>query len=574
MVDSTLENQVLALLSIHQPIKARKLAKMLADEFGKHVDRSDTNSILYRLKSENITSIDNKYEWTMKSEETNAQKGSRTKEQVSETTAITQPAITFTAEQQAIIDLDPSNHLLIRGQAGSGKTTILAARAGKIISATSKGSLLFLTYNTALTAYVKRSFEKSGMKGDIEIKTFHEWARETAEQLGATFNGWIDSKRRDEQLSRIISSSRGELGPHRLLDMQGAPELREWWSCEIAWLFGQHITKLGQYLSTDRVGRGTATRISQDDRKIVWSVFEAYQEWLEESRLEDYDNPAGLILRTIEETATEFPDNLRYDHLCIDEVQDFDKSWLMAAVKVPRVSLTMAGDLAQKIYHRNFTWSSVGIKVQGARSKNLMGSHRTTKEIMMVAKHLLVNNDVSKHSEYLDPEMPKRHGDKVRIIVTHDPKTAYQIGYEWVADRFRSLRTSSVAVILPFSRQLKPAKISLENLGLKVRTAKGTTLGNFSGGVVVTTYHQIKGLEFDHVVIMGLHDAQYPGRLLTNIPQEDRDEELQLMRRVLYVAMTRAKQSVTLVGSLPFCRFFDEVPDDLFKEVETAEIAD
>jgi len=73
------------------------------------------------------------------------------------------------------------------------------------------------------------------------------------------------------------------------------------------------------------------------------------------TRQEDYDNPAGLLLRALEEQGGIFPDALRYDHLMIDEVQDFDKSGLLAAVKVPRVSLSLAGDLAQKIYRRNFT---------------------------------------------------------------------------------------------------------------------------------------------------------------------------------------------------------------------------
>ena len=120
---------------------------------------------------------------------------------------------------------------------------------------------------------------------------------------------------------------------------------------------------------------------------------------------------------------------------------------------------------------------------------------------------------------------------------------------------------------MPFNRQLIPAQKALDKLGVTVKKAKGATLGSFSGGVVVTTYHQLKGLEFDHVVIMGLHDAQYPGRLLENVPEEDQADEENLLRRVLYVAMTRAKESATLVGSEPFCRFLKDVPDDLIEKV-------
>jgi len=58
---------------------------------------------------------------------------------------------------------------------------------------------------------------------------------------------------------------------------------------------------------------------------------------------------------------------------------------------------------------------------------------------------------------------------------------------------------------------------------------------------------------------------QYPTRLIMQIPQEDQQSELEIMQRLLYVAMTRAKQSVTLVGSNPFCRFFNNIPAELFE---------
>jgi len=149
----------------------------------------------------------------------------------------------------------------------------------------------------------------------------------------------------------------------------------------------------------------------------------------------------------------------------------------------------------------------------------------------------------------------------------NNPKQSYELGYDWIAGSFKRLRTTTVAVVLPFSRQLYPAQKSLSKRGLNVKAAKGSSLGNFSGGVVVTTFHQLKGLEFDHVVIMGLHDAQFPARILEHIEEEDRNVEAQLLRRVMYVAMTRAKQSVTLIGSEPFCRFFEVIPQEHFEEI-------
>ena len=564
---SVFESQLLRLVSLHEPIKARKLAAILADEFGQHVDRSDVNSALYRLKTEGKAVVDASYQWQLTAPVSTNSAGSKITEQPVYSPPA-EPAIAFTAEQQAVIDLDPSQHLLIRGQAGSGKTTVLAARAGRILSAMNKGSLLFLTYNAALCAYVKKAFAKAGMKGNIDVHTFHEWSRSAAKELGFEFAGWVDGKLRNEQIKRFIEEAKSEIGSHRLYELNEAPHLATWWGEELAWLFGQHITRLNDYLTVERTGRGTATRVSQEDRRFVWFVFELYMEWLEETRQEDYDNPAGLLLRALEERGGDFPEALRYDHLMIDEVQDFDKSWLLAAVRIPRVSLSLAGDLAQKIYRRSFSWASVGIQVQGGRSRKLSASHRTTCQVMDVAEYLLAGNDVTQNADFTVPVRPQKNGDKVRCLLADEARQAYDLGYDWVADNFKRLRTTTVAVVLPFSRQLYPAQKALEKRGLTVKKAKGAGLGSFDGGVVVTTYHQLKGLEFDHVVIMGLHDAQYPGRILESIPEEDQQEEANLQRRVLYVAMTRARQSVTLVGSRPFCRFFDEVSEELFEVIE------
>lgn len=557
------EQKILNLVRLHQPIKAREIAQILTKEFNQHTDRSDVNSILYRMKKENKVVINKNYEWSL------AEKMLDSVQESSISTPVSKAEITFTPEQESIINLDPTEHLLIRGQAGSGKTTVLAARAGKILSAMNKGSLLFLTYNSSLCAYVKKTFKKAGMAGDIDVHTFHDWAKSCAQSMGANFSDWVDSKERSEELAKIISISKQEIGEHRLYEIQTSSELLKWWGEEIAWLFGQHITRLNEYLIVERTNRGTAIRLSQEDRRFVWHVYELYMEWLEENNKQDYDNPAGLILNTLEQQGVEFPDNLRYDHVMVDEVQDFDKSWLLAVVKLPRVSLSLAGDLAQKIYRRNFTWKSVGIRVQGGRSHNLLGSHRTTFEIMQVAQYLLKNHIASTEEVFTPPIYPNRHGNKVRKILGSSAKDAYEKGYDFIAENFKRLRTTTVAVALPFSNQVYPVQQALKKRGIEtVKAARGKSLGNFDGGIVVTTYHQLKGLEFDHVVILGLHDSQYPARLLTQIPEEDQLNELEMMQRILYVVMTRAKASVTLVGSNPFCRFFNDISNELFESIE------
>ncbi|MEC9391581.1 MAG: 3'-5' exonuclease [Myxococcota bacterium] len=61
-------------------------------------------------------------------------------------------------------------------------------------------------------------------------------------------------------------------------------------------------------------------------------------------------------------------------------------------------------------------------------------------------------------------------------------------------------------------------------------------------GVRVITIHQSKGLEFDHVFVPGMVDGRFP--MWSAIEAGDTEED----RRVFYVAVTRAKKTLTLTG--------------------------
>ena len=70
--------------------------------------------------------------------------------------------------------------------------------------------------------------------------------------------------------------------------------------------------------------------------------------------------------------------------------------------------------------------------------------------------------------------------------------------------------------------------------------AKEQDLLDGVNGVRVITIHQSKGLEFDHVFIPGLADGRFP--MWSAIENGNTDED----RRVFYVAVTRAKKTLTL----------------------------
>ncbi len=86
--------------------------------------------------------------------------------------------------------------------------------------------------------------------------------------------------------------------------------------------------------------------------------------------------------------------------------------------------------------------------------------------------------------------------------------------------------------------------------------------------VVMMTMHSAKGLEFPHVYLVGLEDGLFPGMRAIG-DQEEMEEE----RRLCYVAITRAKQTLTIshakqrmlygrTNAALRSRFLNEIPED------------
>jgi len=68
--------------------------------------------------------------------------------------------------------------------------------------------------------------------------------------------------------------------------------------------------------------------------------------------------------------------------------------------------------------------------------------------------------------------------------------------------------------------------------------------GGDNGGVIIATIHSAKGLEFDRVFIVGMEENLFPVSRAADSPAELEEE-----RRLLYVAITRARKELTITRS-------------------------
>ncbi len=91
-------------------------------------------------------------------------------------------------------------------------------------------------------------------------------------------------------------------------------------------------------------------------------------------------------------------------------------------------------------------------------------------------------------------------------------------------------------------------------------------------GVTLITMHNTKGLEFDRVIITGMEEGVFPSR------PDEKDDELEEERRILYVAITRARRELhftccsrrTIWGRTVLqqaSRFLGEIPKEHVKIV-------
>ena len=242
----------------------------------------------------------------------------------------------------------------------------------------------------------------------------------------------------------------------------------------------------------------------------------------------------------------------QYGAVLIDEGHDFSPDWLKLITQMvdPETnSLLLLYDDAQSIYSkrrsRKFSLKSVGIQAQG-RTTILRVNYRNTNEILDCA--FRVAEDVIKPEDAEDdgiplvmPEMAGRHGAVPKLIRARSlSEEAKQIAGQLKSFHFEGRAWRDMAVLYcahfigdEIVKGLQQGNIPFERL------EKGSSRKYKAGedSVKLMTMHASKGLEFPIVAIAGLGHMPYR-------PDQEADDA-----RLLYVAMTRATESLVLTAS-------------------------
>jgi len=129
-----------------------------------------------------------------------------------------------------------------------------------------------------------------------------------------------------------------------------------------------------------------------------------------------------------------------------------------------------------------------------------------------------------------------------------------------------------VSAVASFGAAEEPRTLG-EFLAHAVLESTDTQAENYESAVQLMTVHAAKGLEFRVVFIVGLEDGLFPHENCLN-SKEDIEEE----RRLMYVAITRAKERLYLLRACsrllwgkrqlaPISRFVSEIPGELISNI-------
>jgi DNA helicase-2/ATP-dependent DNA helicase PcrA len=453
--------------------------------------------------------------------------------------------------QFGLITRPPPGFLVVRGSAGSGKTTVALHRIAYLAYEdpdVDSTRTLFLTFSPALRDYVAHVLPALGVER-VERRTFAEWAAEKRRRLYP-------------KLPRVVR----EDTPARVRRLKLHPALGRALETRIAREPGprtweQALDDWASVLTDRPLLRGTLDRLAPDafsdqalDEVLDWSRSRNHEllSWLDGDREPDVGLDAeddALLLRAWQKRVGPIGGRrrpLRYGHLTIDEVQDFSPIELrvvLDCLERPE-SVTLAGDTQQHIAKDSGfeSWDDLlgALDIQETETATLRISYRSTREIMEFARRIL--GPLWEDAETL---RTTRSGPPVEVFEFTDPGACVA----FLADALHELAIdeplASVAVLTP-SRAVS----ALYHQGLergdvpRLRRVDRYDF-SFAPGVEVAEIEQAKGLEFDYVILADVSHTSFP--------------ESAAARRLLHVGATRAVHQLWVTSTGPPSRLVQDV---------------
>jgi len=470
----------------------------------------------------------------------------------------------ITPDQFGVLTRPESGVVVLRGQAGSGKTTVALHRVAYLHYHDPErfrlDRVLVVMFNKALQTYIRKALGDLDLRG-VQVATFHAWASRMlrAGGLSVRFAGGappeVAALKQHPAVEALLVAAVDRLGA-RLEAWLPVPEglAPAWEDTE-----GKGLERVAAFFAQRSPDERT---VLQGLRRRVWArlgdhsrdlyglvaepeaaraalppalhgavpLLEAHLARRKDEQTVDFAD-AALLLRLGQLVAMrvegfERPWHHQLAHIVVDEAQDLSAPAvrvLLDAADAHR-SLTLAGDPAQTLYDAGGfgLLSGGGQQLDDAlQVDTLPVGHRSTRPIMALALAASGHNN---------PDLLSRTRPGKPVLWLRGPD-ATAAGVAQAVEAFRTRRPKAlVAVLCRTKAEANRWAEELDGaLAEPVRRGHREDFG-FEPGVVVSNVHQVKGLEFDGVVLVE------PGAYTA------RD------RNLLHVAITRAADQLWVVS--------------------------
>lgn len=271
-------------------------------------------------------------------------------------------------------------------------------------------------------------------------------------------------------------------------------------------------------------------------RKRKPFIYDKYQSYLHDHNLKDFDDLLHDFIKHIQSKKY----NPIYRYLFIDEFQDTNllQYEVLKRLITKDTSVLAVGDPDQSIYAFRGAQSHIitqYIKDYQAKIFTLQTNYRSSPEIITCANRLISYNN-RKYKKNLITHHPSQEQPKIFRHINESSESLWLIDQvnAWIK---KGYKYKDIAVLYRNHDRSYELKYQLDAIDFPYINEKNE---NHHSGIHLLTIHQAKGLEFDIVYIIGLEHRVFPSSYVHT--QSHLDEE----RRLMFVAMTRAKQRLIL----------------------------
>ncbi len=480
---------------------------------------------------------------------------------------------TIQREQNLIIRNLDAQTLIIQGAAGSGKTSVALHRVAFLLYAQRENlgthNILIVSPNKVFSDYIsgvlpelgEETVPESGMEQIVSnvlgnryrFQTFFEQVTELLDKPRQSFIDRIEFKSSVEftaLLDKFIIhlENNGFKGKDLLLNGYfpiPAGYIEEQFRRFDRYPVMQRFDVMTDYiLETVRmkyrieVPSERKTLIRKEIRGMfcrnnLIDIYKDFFEWagcpqlfsMRKNRTLEYADLAPLAY--LHAALEESPENSRVKHLLIDEMQDYTPIQYKLIQKLFPYRKTILGDAGQSVNPYGSSTAEMILKAcAGGEIMRLCKSYRSTCEITRFAQRIRPDGET---------QAIERHGE-VPVIAEYELPDDEKNAIAHLMKEFSTSGNSSLGIICKGEQEARSLFDFLkEHNSNAALVLPGCT--SFTTGIVVTTAHMAKGLEFDEVIV------PHAGR---------NNYKTEMDRSMLYIAVTRAMHKLTLTctGSL------------------------